>query len=169
MPKRTTANWAEIRREYLCTRITYRALAAKHNVAFRSIAYQGKRGGWVFERDIYSNRLDTEVRSKTAIQSVASLVEVNQQHLARNAELRAILNSKLKTRTADGKAVVRESLTITEIARAVMAHSMLFRMDRLALGVDADQPPTPRDRFADWTDEQLEEGLKRVRKRNLIQ
>ena len=169
MPKRTTADWGEIRREYITTRTTYRALAAKHRVAFRSVAYQGKRGGWPFERVIHCNRIDTEVSSKTAIQSVTSLIEVNRQHLARSAELRAILNSKLKMRTADGKVVVRESVTIREIARAIMAHGLLFRLDRLALGADADQPPTPRDRFADWTDEELELELQRVRKENLIQ
>ena len=68
----------------------------------------------------------------------------------------------------DGNLVTRADLTINEVSCAVIALSLLYRIDRLALGADLDVQPSPRDRFSEMTDQELEEELARLRKKDLL-
>jgi hypothetical protein len=69
-------------------------------------------------------------------------------------------------RRPDGSIAPNGDTTITEIAKAVSACCELYRCDRLILGADDMPHPMPRDRFADYTDEELQAELQRVRAAN---
>jgi hypothetical protein len=162
-------DWQKLRQEYIANpTTTYKLLSTKYVVPLRSVAWHGQREKWPLGRANYCIRVDTKLLLDSAIQAASTVAELNDQHLRRSAELRELLDSRLGTRNGAGELVPREELTIAEIAKAVLAYGWLYRMDRLALGADVAQPPTPRDRFAEMSDEELMEELRKVRARNIV-
>lgn len=62
-------NWGEIRNEYINGGISYRTLAAKHGVPYRTLSDRARSEGWVKLRD--------QVRIKTVSKTVDSIAKSN--------------------------------------------------------------------------------------------
>lgn len=61
-----TVNWESIRLEYISGDISYRALAAKHGVAFTTLKTRGKAGRWPEQRAEYRAKVATDAAQKLA-------------------------------------------------------------------------------------------------------
>lgn len=59
--------WEDIKTEYITTSISYRKLAEKWGVLFRTLADRGKREAWPTERKIYCDSVVTKTVQKVAI------------------------------------------------------------------------------------------------------
>jgi hypothetical protein len=162
-------DWPALRQEYIGDPAsTYRSLASKHRISFKTISWHGRKERWRMERANYSDRVGEKLVTKTVSRSVETIAGINQRHLQRSAELRAMLNDRLKTRTPDGKVIPRPGLSIRDLARAIVGFGLLYRLDRIALGVVDSEMPQPRNRLLEMSDDELLEELKQVRARNLI-
>jgi len=161
-------DWNQLRREYVSTLTTYKQLGAKYGVSTRSVAYHGTEEDWRSARWQFCAKVDTILISNSADRALMNLQQLNADHLRRSGELRALIESRLGSRDEIGNLVPHSSLTINEVSRAVIALGLLYRIDRLAMGADTDVQPSPRDRFSEMSDQELEEELAQVRKRNII-
>lgn len=63
MPK---PDWLKIKNEYATTNISYRKLAAKHNVSFNTLQDRAKREDWQSLRTEQHDNITTKTRQKTA-------------------------------------------------------------------------------------------------------
>lgn len=61
-----TPKWDAIKTEYITTKISYRKLAAKWDVSFRTLADRAKREGWPGERERYQGDVVTQTVQKLA-------------------------------------------------------------------------------------------------------
>jgi hypothetical protein len=165
-------DWQAIKMEFAAnSTLTVAELARKYGVPPSTVRWRCWHYDWMQERSDYQAKVATRLTQlATSKDAVAMLRDVNDKQLKQNEELRYMLNSRLKTRGADGKITVKSDVSIPDIARAVAAFTELYRCDRLALGASTEnlQPAAARDRFADMSDEELVEELKRVRARNNI-
>lgn len=168
MPKRV--DWSAIGREYATLPIsTYKSLSEKHQVSMRTLRWHSRREGWRMERARHCQNVGEKLTTKTASRSATTLGEINEAHLRRSDELRAMLDHRLKARGPDGKVTIRPDVSIRDICRAVMGYGLLYRGDRLALGVVDSEMPQPRNRLLEMTDEEIDAELQRVRKKPLLQ
>ena len=63
-------NWVKIRYEYITTTISYRELAAKHNVSFTTLSKRAKREGWADRRKNNDDKVTAKALEKFADQEV---------------------------------------------------------------------------------------------------
>ena len=165
-------DWVAMKLEYAAnSALTIAELARKHGIPPSTIRWRIWHYDWMQARADYQAKVAQRLTQlATNKDAVALLRDCNDKQMKQNEELRYMLNSRLKTRGADGKITVKSDVSIPDIARAVAAFGELYRLDRLALGASTDnvQPTMPHDRFADMSDEDLVEELKRVRARNNV-
>ncbi len=57
-------NWVKIRYEYITTNISYRELAAKHNVSFTTLSKRAKREGWADRRKNNDDKVTAKALEK---------------------------------------------------------------------------------------------------------
>ena len=63
-------NWVKIRYEYITTNISYRELAAKHNVSFTTLSKRAKREGWADRRKNNDDRITEKALEKFSEEEV---------------------------------------------------------------------------------------------------
>jgi hypothetical protein len=164
------ADWVKVKAEYVQDpTVTQDVLAKKFGVTVSALAWHARREKWIAAREEYSRQTASQLTALALKSNVVALLkDANDKQLKLNEELRFIIHSKLKRRDErTGKIVVREDVSLTEVVRAVAAFSELYRLDRLALGASTEniQPAVARDRFAEFTDEQLDAELERMREK----
>jgi len=75
-------DWEAIKSEYITTSISYRKLAEKWGVSFRTLADRAKREGWPIERDNYRNSVVTRtvqiVSSRTSSTNANRLLRLQE-------------------------------------------------------------------------------------------
>lgn len=59
-------DWVRIKNEYINTDISYRKLAEKHGVSFRTLANKAKNENWVRLKQKQRDKIDTKLSQKTA-------------------------------------------------------------------------------------------------------
>lgn len=59
-------DWIPIKNEYINTNISYRKLAEKHNISFSTLEKKARKDGWKKLKDEQCDKIDEEVRQKTA-------------------------------------------------------------------------------------------------------
>ena len=166
---RNRVDWQAIRLDYIGnSAATYLSLAERYGVPERTLRWHAKREHWREERDRHCRKVADKLTAETARAAEVTIQELNDAHLKRSGQMRALLEHKLVARGPDGRVVPRESLSIADIAKAVVAFGELYRLDRIALGAHADSGrpswhSSQYDRLRDMSDAELEEELKRVR------
>ena len=63
-------DWDKIKREYIVSNISYRKLAAKHNVPFGTLKRIATRDGWVEQRGRYKVNVDTKSLAKAEAKAI---------------------------------------------------------------------------------------------------
>ncbi len=63
-------NWVKIRYEYITSTISYRELAAKHNVSFTTLSKRAKREGWADRRKNNDDRITEKALEKFSEEEV---------------------------------------------------------------------------------------------------
>ena len=149
-------NWPDLRREYVENQMTtYHGLAAKYPVSASAIEKRSAREGWAADRKKHSEKVVEKLSDRAASNAADQLAEIHRQHLAATKELRMMIASKLKLRTADGQVVLRSDVSVGDLSRVASAYAQLLESDRICLGADELPVNHPRDPFADLSDEQL--------------
>ena len=63
-------NWVKMRYEYITSTISYRELAAKHNVSFTTLSKRAKREGWADRRKNNDDRITEKALEKFSEEEV---------------------------------------------------------------------------------------------------
>jgi hypothetical protein len=149
-------NWPDLRAAYVSDQsTTIHSLAAKYGVKPKTVEWHSLREGWMDERKAHAEKVREKLGDQTASSAADALAAIHRQHLAATKELRMMLASKLKMRTADGQVIVRSDVSVGDLARVAQAYAVLLEADRIALGADELPVNHPRDPYSDLSDEQL--------------
>lgn len=87
------ADWQKIKTEYITTDTSYRKLAQKYGVNYRTICVRSKQEGWIEQREQHTNKTTTNILnavSKKQVDRAANLISVADKLLAK-------VNSLLET------------------------------------------------------------------------
>lgn len=87
------ADWQKIKTEYITTDTSYRKLAQKYGVNYRTICVRSKQEGWIEQREQHANKTTTNILnavSKKQVDRAANLISVADKLLAK-------VNSLLET------------------------------------------------------------------------
>jgi predicted xylose isomerase-like sugar epimerase len=74
------ADWKKIKTEYITTNTSYRKLAEKHGVNYRTICVRSKQEGWIEQRERHINKTTTDILdavSKKQVDRAANLISVS--------------------------------------------------------------------------------------------
>ena len=71
-------NWIKIRNEYETTNISYRKLAEKYNVSFKTLSPRAKREAWTKTKE----EIQDKIRTKTGQKSIEKISNRNARHIA---------------------------------------------------------------------------------------
>lgn len=64
------ADWQKIKTEYITTDTSYRKLAEKYGVNYRTICVRSQQEGWIEQREQYTNRTTTKILNAIGRQQV---------------------------------------------------------------------------------------------------
>ena len=101
-------NWRKIKAEYISTDISYRKLAEKHGVPFRTLADRAKREGWVGLREQACAKTVTTVVNATVdkqVDRIKRLQDVTDKLLEKIEEAVEQLDITLSTNTEKVKVI----------------------------------------------------------------
>lgn len=74
------ADWQKIKTEYITTDTSYRKLAEKYGVNYRTICVRSKQEGWIEQREQHTNKTTTDILdavSKKQVDRAANLIFVS--------------------------------------------------------------------------------------------
>lgn len=71
------ADWQAIKSEYITTSTSYRKLANKYGVDYKSVAMHGKAEGWPELRNQHTTKIATEILSADADKRVSRAIRLN--------------------------------------------------------------------------------------------
>ena len=74
------ADWQKIKTEYITTNTSYRKLADKYGVNYRTICVRSQQEGWIEQREQHTNKTTTAIldaTSKKQVDRAANLVSVS--------------------------------------------------------------------------------------------
>ena len=80
------ADWKKIKTEYITTDTSYRKLAKKYGVNYRTICVRSKQEGWIEQREQHINKTTTktlEAISNKQVDRAANLISVSDLLLAK--------------------------------------------------------------------------------------
>ena len=164
-----SADWAALKLEYAHdSTVTTSGMAKKYNMNESTVRYRATKYQWFEARETFSRKLEGKLLDSAASKDAAAMLrDLNTKQMKWNEEMRYAINSLLKCRTDDGKVVMRDEISLTDVNRAIASYAELYRLDRLALGASTEnvQPATARDRIDEMTDAEVIEELQRVRER----
>jgi hypothetical protein len=81
---RLMADWQKIKTEYITTNTSYRKLAQKYGVNYRTICARSKQEGWIEQREQHANKTTTQI-----------LNAVGKQQATRAAKLQTVADKLL--------------------------------------------------------------------------
>jgi hypothetical protein len=166
-------DWVMVQQWYIeHPEATQEDTAKQFGVTYDQVRGRALRGKWAQARGAFAQQRSQRLTEAALRKDAAQLIrELNDEHLKQSKELRYMLNAKLKTRDEQGNIVVRPTVTVQEIVRAIAGFCELFRMDRLALGASTDNltPAFPQNKYDDMSEDDLIAELRRVRASSTIQ
>ena len=80
------ADWQKIKTEYITTDTSYRKLAQKHGVNYRTICVRSKQEGWIEQREQHTNKTTTNILdaiSNKQVDRATNLISVSDLLLAK--------------------------------------------------------------------------------------
>lgn len=164
---RNQVDWQPLRLEYISYRgSTYRSLSAKYGVPERTVRWHATKEKWRDERQLQRLKVADNLAASTANAVVLTVGQLNDRWLERSERMQALLEHKLYVCQPDtGNPVPRDTLTVQQIAHAISAFGDLFKLDRLALGVDLEHGGLSKrdDRLRNMSDEELMLELQKLR------
>lgn len=105
------ADWKKIRTEYITTDTSYRKLAEKYGVNYRTICVRSKQEGWIKQREQHINETTTKTLAKISDKQSDKMARIDDlaDKLLEKLEQaiteldRHIITHKNKVETADGE------------------------------------------------------------------
>jgi transposase-like protein len=166
-------DWVAIKQDYIeHNHLSQEDIAEKYGCTVDQVRNRAWRDQWARAREDFAQQRSQRLTELSLRKDATVLLrELNDEHLKQSKELRYMLNAKLKTRDEHGNIVVRPTVTVQEIVRAIAGFCELFRMDRLALGASTDNltPAFPQNKYDDMSEDELVAELRRVRATSTIQ
>lgn len=72
-------NWDLLKNEYIIDKLSYRQLSEKHNIPYKTVAYNGKQYDWVGSRNQYWEKHGREVQEQVINSDVDEILQVKEE------------------------------------------------------------------------------------------